>query len=304
MTAPDQAGPAGPDTPPTCYRHPNRETWVSCVRCGRHACPDCLRQAAVGQQCVDCVRGAGQGTRVPRTVFGGRPIGSATVTWTLVAINVLVFLVEIAQPNVLYAWAMLGMPARIVGGGIESGVAGGQYYRLLTSAFTSPGTSLGGLGFLDIAFNMWALIVVGPELERLLGRWRFLGVYLLSAIGGSVLYYYMAPYGLAAGASGAIFGLFGAWFVVARRLRLDTRGIVLLIVINLVFSFVYRSEIAWQDHVGGLVVGAIITIAYAYAPRQNRTAYQVAATVAVAAALVVAALIKTSDLAPLVPPGF
>jgi len=306
MTAPDQADPATPETPPTCYRHPNRETWVSCVRCGRHACPDCLRQAAVGQQCVDCVRGAGASARAPRTVFGGRPTRSATVTWTLVAINVLVFLIEIARPNVLYAWSMLGVPVNIGGGGgVQSGVAGGQYYRLLTSAFTSPGTSLGGLGFLDIAFNMWALIVVGPELERVLGRSRFLGVYLLSAIGGSVFYYYMAaPTGLAAGASGAIFGLFGAWFVVARRLRLDTRGIVLLIVINLVFSFLYRSTIAWQDHVGGLVVGAVITLAYAYAPRQNRVAYQVGATIAVAVALGVAAAIKTSELSSLVPPGY
>jgi membrane associated rhomboid family serine protease len=304
MTAPDQAAQAGPDTPPTCYRHPNRETWVSCVRCGRHACPDCLRQAAVGQQCVDCVRGAGQGTRVPRTVFGGRPTGSATVTWTLVAINILVFLVEIARPNVLYAWSMLGTPADIVGGGIQSGVAGGQWYRLITSAFTSPGTSLGGLGFLDIAFNMWALIIVGPELERLLGRWRFLSVYLLSAIAGSVFYYFLQPYGLAAGASGAVFGLFGAWFVVSRRLRLDTRGIVLLIVINLVFSFLYRSTIAWQDHVGGLIVGAVITAAYAYAPRKNRIVFQVGATVAVAVVLAVAAAIKTSQLAPHLPPGF
>jgi len=303
MTAPDQASSAGQDTPPTCYRHPNRETWVSCVRCGRHACPDCLRQAAVGQQCVECVRGASRGTRRATTVFGGRPTRGATVTWTLVALNVLVFLVEVARPDVLYAWGMLGMPARTPGG-IEAGVTAGQWYRLLTSAFTSPGTSFSGLGFLDIAFNMWALIVVGPQLEQLLGRARFLGVYLLSAIGGSVLYYYMQPYGLAAGASGAIFGLFGAWFVVSRRLRVDTRGIVLLIAINLAFSLIYRNTIAWQDHVGGLVVGAIITAAYAYAPRQNRIAIQAGATVVVAAALALAIAVKSSELSSLLPPGF
>src|SRR5246127_5856722 len=103
MTAPGhdlpsgQDIPSGHDVPPTCYRHPDRETWVSCVRCGRYACPDCLRQAAVGQQCVECVRGANQGTRTPRTVFGGRPVATATVTWTLVGINVVLFLVELVM---------------------------------------------------------------------------------------------------------------------------------------------------------------------------------------------------------------
>src|SRR5579859_3901514 len=97
MTAPDQTSSAGQEVPPTCYRHPDRETWVSCVRCGRHACPDCLREAAVGQQCVECVRGAGQAARQPRTVFGGRVVRGATVTWTLIGLNVLLYLVERAH---------------------------------------------------------------------------------------------------------------------------------------------------------------------------------------------------------------
>jgi membrane associated rhomboid family serine protease len=295
MTAPDQASPAGQEVPPTCYKHPDRETWVSCVRCGRHACPDCLRQAAVGQQCVDCVRGAGQGTRQARTAFGGRPVATAAVTWTLVGINVLIFLVEVARPNLLYAWGMLGTPA-LTPGGIQSGVAGGQWYRLLTSAFIAPGTSLGGLGLLDILFNMWALVVVGPSLEQSLGRIRFLAVYLLSAVGGSVLFYYMQPHSLAAGASGAVFGLFGAWFVVARKLRLDVRGIVTIIAINLVFSLIYRSTIAWQDHVGGLITGVLITAAFAYAPRKNRTAIQVAAAVAILAVLVLLVIFRSHQL--------
>ena len=296
MTAPDQASPAGQEVPPTCYKHPDRETWVSCVRCGRHACPDCLRQAAVGQQCVDCVRGADQGTRQARTAFGGRPVATAAVTWTLVGINVLIFLVEVARPNLLYAWGMLGTPA-LTPGGIQSGVAGGQWYRLLTSAFIAPGTSLGGLGFLDILFNMWALIAVGPALEQLLGRARFLAVYLLSAIGGGVAFFLIGQYYvLALGASGAVFGLFGAYFVVARKLRLDVRGIVTIIVINLAFSLLYRSTIAWQDHVGGLIVGVITTAAFAYAPRKHRTAVQVAAAVGVLAILVVLVIFRSHDL--------
>jgi membrane associated rhomboid family serine protease len=296
MTAPDQASPTGQDTPPTCYRHPGRETWVSCVRCGRHACPDCLRDAAVGQQCIDCVRGAtSQGARAARTVFGGRPSRSATVTWTLVAINVLVFLAEVARPSLLYDLGMISSPVGTPVG-VQSGVAGGQWYRLMTSAFTAPGTSIGGLGLLDIAFNLWALFILGPELERLLGKIRYLAVYLLSAVGGSLLYYYLVPIGLAAGASGAIFGLFGAWFVVMRRLRLDSRGIVLLIAINLGFSFYYHSTIAWQDHIGGLITGALLTAAYVYAPRKNQVAFQAAATVLLVVVMVIAVVIRNGQL--------
>jgi membrane associated rhomboid family serine protease len=298
MTAPDQASPTGQDTPPTCYRHPGRETWVSCVRCGRHACPDCLREAAVGQQCVDCVRGGGapgqdgRPARAARTVFGGRPSGSATVTWTLMALNILLYLVELAHTSLASDWWMLGY-AQYPDGSMH-GVAAGEWYRLITSAFL-PGT--GSLGILDIAFNMWALYIVGPGLEQMLGRVRFLAVYLLSAVGGSVLFYYLAPQNLPAlGASGAIFGLFGAWFVASRRLRLDSRGIVLLIVLNLGLSVVYRSTIAWQDHVGGLIVGAVVMAAYAYAPRKNRVAIQVAATVAVVVLLAVAVMIRTGQL--------
>ncbi len=305
MTAPDQranpgqeepgqAGHTEQGSPPTCYRHPGRETWVSCVRCGRHACPDCLRQAAVGQQCVECVRGSGAtAARPARTVFGGRPSGAAVVTWTLIAINVVLYLVELAHTSLADDWAMLGYASYFFGGPPQ-GVAAGQWYRLITSAFL-PGT--GSLGIMDIAFNMWALYVVGPSLEQMLGRLRFIAVYLISAVGGSVLFYYLAAQNQPAlGASGAIFGLFGAWFVASRRLRLDSRGIVLLIVINLALSFIYRSTIAWQDHVGGLITGVLLTAAYAYAPRKGRFAVQAAATVAVVVVLAVAVVIRNGQL--------
>jgi membrane associated rhomboid family serine protease len=298
MTAPDADTPAGQEVPPTCFRHPNRETWVSCVRCGRHACPDCLRQAAVGQQCVECVRdaGAGQHTRQARTAFGGRVVANATVTWTLIGINVLLFLVELGYPNLANDWGLLGY-AQFSAGGQLQGIAAGQWYRLITSAFLPPATGLGGLGFLDILFNMWALYAVGPALEQLLGRSRFLTVYLLSAIGGGVAFFLIGQSNvLALGASGAVFGLFGAWFVVARKLRLNLGGIVTIIVINLVFSFIYRSTIAWQDHVGGLVVGVVTTAAFAYAPRKHRTAIQVAAAVAVLAILLVLVIFRSHEL--------
>jgi membrane associated rhomboid family serine protease len=218
------------------------------------------------------------------------------VTWTLVAINVAVFLVTWARPGVVRPLELFGY-APYSPGGPPHGVAAGEWYRLITSAFLAPATGLSGLGFIDILFNMWALIFVGPALEGLLGRARFLAVYLLSAVGGGVMYYFIAPpYAAAVGASGAVFGLFGAWFVVSRRLRLDTRGIVGLIVINLVLSFVFHNTIAWQDHIGGLLTGALLTAAYAYAPGKNRAVYHVLATAAVVALIVVAVLIRNGQL--------
>jgi membrane associated rhomboid family serine protease len=297
VTADDAESPGPGTTPstgvPTCFRHPGRETYVSCVRCGRPACPDCLRSAAVGQQCVDCVRAGNRGTRPVGAVFGGRAVSGAVVTWALVAINVLLYLIELARPSLGYDLGMIGL-GRFTNGGPLQGVAEGQWYRLITSAFLPPPG--GGLGPLDIIFNMWALILVGPALERLLGHGRYLTVYLVSALGGSVALYVLVPYELALGASGAIFGLFGAWFVVARRLRLDSRWIVTLVVLNLVIGFVVPN-IAWQAHVGGLLAGGLLTAAYAYAPRQNRALIQVGATVAVVGVLILAVVVRDHQIA-------
>jgi membrane associated rhomboid family serine protease len=255
-----------------------------------------MRSASVGQQCVDCVGAGARSSRQATTTFGGRPAANAVVTWTLVAINVAIFLVTWVRPSIVNNLEMLGY-ARYTYSGPLHGVAAGEWYRLITSAFLAPATGLGSLGLLDILFNMWALVYVGPSLEGLLGRVRFLAVYLLSAVGGSVLYYFIAPQNApAVGASGAIFGLFGAWFVVSKRLRVDTRGIVMLIAINLALSFFFHTYIAWQDHIGGLLTGALITAAYAYAPRKNRAAVQVLATVVIAALIVVAIVIRNHEL--------
>jgi membrane associated rhomboid family serine protease len=255
-----------------------------------------MRSASVGQQCVDCIGQGARSTRQASTAFGGRPAAGAVVTWTLVAINVVIFLATWVRPNIVTDLEMVGYATYGFGGPLH-GVAAGEWYRLITSAFLAPATGQGSLGFLDIAFNMWALVFVGPALEGLLGRLRFLGVYLLSAVGGGVMYYFLAPENApAVGASGAIFGLFGAWFVVSRRLRLDTRGIAMLIAINLALSFFFHNIIAWQDHIGGLLTGVLLTAAYAYAPRKNRAALQVLATVAVAVLLVIAIAVRNGQL--------
>jgi membrane associated rhomboid family serine protease len=286
---PDQDQDQNQAAPPVCYRHPGRPTYVSCVRCGRPACPDCLRPAAVGHQCLDCIRSGHSGSRVARGRFGGRVTTDARVTWTLVALNLACYIAELAYPNIISDGIMVGRFGPVYG------VADGQWYRLITSAFLHE--QLGsGLGILHIAFNMWALIIVGPPLERVLGRLRFLAVYLVSALGGSVLLYLIAPADTRAlGASGAIFGLFGAYFVMARRLRVDARQIVFLIVLNLVIGFIVPN-IAWQAHVGGLIAGAALTAAYAYAPRQSRTLIQVAATVGIVALIIAGVVVRDYQL--------
>jgi len=281
---------------PTCFRHPERETYLSCVRCGRPACPECLRSAPVGQQCVECVKEGNRGVRKPAAMFGGRAVSGALVTYTLVGLNVLFYLVEWVYPRIVNYLDMVGAARDPALHGQVVGVAAGEEYRLITSAFLhEPGFA--GFGPAHIIFNMWALLLVGPGLERLLGRLRFLAVYLLSALGGSVLFYVLVPpYQQALGASGAVFGLFGAWFVVSRRMQVDTRAIVILIVINLVIGFVVPN-IAWQDHIGGLLTGGLLTAAYAYAPRQHRVLVQAGATAAIVVLLAAAVIARNSQLA-------
>jgi membrane associated rhomboid family serine protease len=250
----------------------------------------------VGQQCVECVRAGNQGTRSVRGMFGGRPAArGAVVTWTLIALNIVLYLVEWARPSLADSLEMIGLGPTTNRGPVV-GVATGQWYRLITSAFLPP-PGAANLGPLDIIFNMWALFLVGPALERTLGPARYLTVYLVSAVGGSVVYYYLAPANQPAlGASGAIFGLLGAWFVVSKRLGLDSRWLVTVVVLNLGFDLALRSQIAWQAHVGGLLAGGLLTAAFAYAPRKYRMPLQAAATVVLLGVLAVAVLIRNHEL--------
>jgi membrane associated rhomboid family serine protease len=225
--------------------------------------------------------------------FGGRVSATPVVTYTLIALNVLAYVVELAYGKAVEYGQMVGFEPD---GRLREyiGVALGDWYRLLSSAFLHSLPN-GVLGIFHILFNMWALYVVGPALERMLGKSRFLAIYLVSALAGSVLLYVLAPFQPAIGASGAIFGLFGAWFMLARRLRLDARMIVGLIVINLVISFAVPN-IAWQDHIGGLIAGTALTAAYVYAPRANRTLIQAGATVGIVVLLVAAVALKDQSL--------
>lgn len=270
---------ARPDEAPTCYRHPDKETYVRCQRCERPICPDCMRDASVGFQCPECVRDGNRGARRPRR-FTPRST-TAYVTWTLVAVNVIVFIGQYVDPMLIVRGAM-----------IPGAVVEGEWWRPVTAAFLhAPGRIP-----LHILFNMWALIVLGPQLEAYLGRLRFTAVYFLSALAGSALVMWVSAVDTPTiGASGAIFGLFGATFVAARHLRLDTTWLVVIIGLNLVMTFT-MSGISWGDHVGGLVAGAALALAYVRAPVRRRRFVEIGGTAALAVLIVAAVLVRVAML--------
>ncbi|HET7303667.1 MAG TPA: rhomboid family intramembrane serine protease [Segeticoccus sp.] len=240
---------------PVCPRHPDRVSYVRCQRCGRPTCPECQRPAAVGIQCVDCIREANRATRPTRTTLGGRASRDTRplVTYTLIGICVLVWLGQLATPTVtreLWFSPLQG---------------DSEPWRFITAAFVhAPGVG----NIWHIGFNMYALWILGQYLEPLLGRVRFLALYLISAIGGSVGYLLFASTNFGAadqrpgwitptvGASGAVFGLFLALFVINRHLGRSSSGIIAILVINAVLGFLVPG-IAWQAHVGGAVTGLL-----------------------------------------------
>ncbi len=257
----------GPGLPVArCYRHPLRETGVRCVRCDRPICPECMRPASVGFQCPDDVRLGRATQREPRTVVGARAVhrhAYPLVTWTIVALNVAVYLAtgltsvrginDPSASSLFRQWVMLP----------QAVASNDQFYRLITGAFLHE-------NLLHIAMNMLALLLVGPYLERLLGVWRFAAVYLLSALGGSVAVYLLgAHYTAVAGASGAIFGLFAAALLLVRELGFDLRALIGTIVLNMVLTFSIPG-ISRYGHLGGFLVGGLAALAIAGLPQRRR----------------------------------
>ncbi|WP_211877159.1 rhomboid family intramembrane serine protease [Pseudarthrobacter albicanus] len=269
---------------PVCPRHPDRPAYVRCQRCGRPACPDCQRAAAVGFQCVDCVNETKRTTPAVKTVYGGAvATGRPLVTFLIIGLCALVYVLQWLVPNDGIYQELAYAPA----------FTDTEPWRMLTSAF------LHSQGFiLHIVLNMYTLWIFGQALEPLLGRIRFLAVYLLSAIGGSVgfllltpVYPVGGPVGVV-GASGAIFGLFGAMLVVQRHRGGDTRQLWVLIAINGVVGFMV-PQIAWQAHLGGAVTGALCAAIIAYSPRGRRQGLlQVGGLVLVLALLIAASAFR------------
>ncbi|MBD0736241.1 rhomboid family intramembrane serine protease [Streptomyces sp. CBMA29] len=261
-----------------CYRHPDRETGIRCTRCDRPICPECMVNASVGFQCPECVSEASRHTAAPRTVAGGTVAADPfLITKILIGLNVAVFLlVQAVGDRLVYdlgLYAVCGNDPFGQHGCV--GVAQGpdQWYRLITSAFLHQAV-------LHIGFNMLSLWWIGAPLERMLGRARYLALYLVSALGGSALVLLLAPSSLTLGASGAVYGLFGATAVFMRRMRYDMRPVLILLALNIVFTFTW-ADISWQGHIGGLVAGTAIAIGMAYAPRERRDLVQWGTTAAV-----------------------
>ncbi|WP_051653205.1 rhomboid family intramembrane serine protease [Kitasatospora cheerisanensis] len=266
---------------PRCHRHPERETGVSCARCGRPVCPECMVPASVGFQCPECVHGAADRQPRPRTTFGGvLALGDgALVTKVLIGLNLLVFLLT---EYVSKEWQVkLGLVSWAPLPGLRYGMAAGpeEWYRLVTAMFVHG-------GLLHIATNMFSLWVLGPQLERVLGRVRFLALYLAAGIAGNALSFLLTagPDQLfTVGASGAIFGLLGATGVLFRVNRVPLQPVIVLLVVNLVITF-SLSGIDWRAHLGGLAAGVVIGAGMMYAPRAHRNLVQGLTTVAVLAA--------------------
>jgi membrane associated rhomboid family serine protease len=268
-----------PTTPVTtdnrCYRHPNRETFVKCQRCGRPICGECQTLAPVGVHCPECVREArgsvAAGVRPVGRRFAtavrpgsGRPI----VTFTIIGINVIVFILELLTGN------------SILGNGTGT-VANALAYspgEILVAPWTVVTNAFVHASILHIGLNMYSLFVLGVPLERYFGRGRFTAIYLIGILGSTAGVEYLSKYGVI-GASGAIFALLGVLILFSRRLGFNPTFLIIIGVVNLGYGFV-ATGISWQDHLGGLVAGILLGLLLLSTRTQRRAGIQVAGLVA------------------------
>jgi membrane associated rhomboid family serine protease len=271
------------EAPRYCYRHPDRETGLSCSECGRPICYECMTPAPVGLRCPEHsgkaqgVRRVAQVAEKTATGIGSRRMNAVTIA--LIAINVAVALVELGingsfTNNNVFVKGVLWGPF----------VADGEWWRLVTAMFLHA-------NILHLAVNMYSLYYVGSILEHVIGRWRFLLLYFASGVAGSAGALVWSPSQPSVGASGAIFGVLGALFVLERRGTIASGGqIAMLIVINLVITFTLSSFISVGGHVGGLIGG--IALMWLLLQFRRSTAYSFAASAAVVVASVVVAYAK------------
>ncbi|GAB3615592.1 rhomboid family intramembrane serine protease [Okibacterium endophyticum] len=271
-----------------CYRHPDRQSFVLCQRCGRTICGECQTPAAVGVVCPECMReqragmtpaqrraSRGGGASVQRLVRSGRPV----VTYTLIGITAVVYLLQ---------WLVPSLTSGLLYAGVYSYPEAFEPWRMLTSVFLHST----GLIF-HVLLNMYTLWLFGQALEPLLGRARFLTLYLVSGFAGSLgVMLLSSPQTAVVGASGAIFGLMGAFLVIQRRLGGNTTGLLVLVGINLVIGFVPGFNIAWQAHLGGMIGGALVGLIFYETRKRDQRGLQIGLLVALCVVFVLLSLLR------------
>jgi membrane associated rhomboid family serine protease len=247
-----------------CYRHPDRETYVSCSECGRPICPDCMTYGPVGIRCPDHATAGGK-TAAPRRAArsASRSLSQygPFVTFTLIGINVGVFLLELVmgaglngQSGWIYEHGVL-VSSAVDSHGQVVGVAEGEWWRLITATFLHYGP-------LHLGLNMLVLWFIGPPLEEYFGHWRYLLVYLVSGLAGSAGALIWSPSALTVGASGAIWGIMGAALVLeGRRIYVFGGQAMGLVVFNLIITLVIPG-ISIGGHIGGLIGGGLCALAF------------------------------------------
>ena len=257
--------PAGPDfSAPgfvACYRHPERSTGISCQRCHRPICGECMQPASVGFQCPRCVGRGKATTRQPRTRFGASlSPGGGSATKVVMGVLTAVFVLDLVTGRL--ATGLLAMS--------NPGVAGGQFWRLATAAFTS-GSLIG------LLMNLLVLWLAGRAIEAELGGWRFAALYVIAGLGGCTVFFVLGPpSGGAIAASSAVVGLLAANAVGKLKNREDVTPDIGLFVLLLLYAvLVGFSSFGWLTLIGGIAVGGLVGWVLAYAPRRNRSTVQV-----------------------------
>lgn len=265
-----------------CYRHPDRVSYVLCQRCGRTICGECQTPAAVGFVCPECMaqqRATAPKTKpawIPRLTGAGAPV----VTYAIIAVCVVVF--------ILQSLPFIGgqVTQAIQYAGVYSDPRAFEPWRMLTSVFAHA-------SIIHILLNMYTLWIFGSILEPMLGRLRFLGLFLISGFAGSVGVLLLGnPLQPVVGASGAIFGMFGAFFIIQRRLGGNATQILVLVALNIGIGFLPGLNIAWQAHVGGLIGGALVGLIYVETRKPSRRALQLPLVIVLSVLLIALSLVR------------
>jgi membrane associated rhomboid family serine protease len=273
---------AGPDFSPPgfapCYRHPERMTGISCQRCHRPICGECMNPASVGFQCPSCVSSGRASARAPRTAFGAiLKSGGGTATKVLMGALAVEWVLNLVSGGLLNQLLVMSNQA----------IYAGQFWRLLTASLTS-GSILG------VLMNLLVLWLAGRAIESELGAWRFVVLYLAAGLGGATLLFVFGPYESGGyGAAAAVIGLLAANAIFKQKMHEDVRADIGLFVLLILYSILvgFRS-FGWLMLIGGIIVGALVGIVLAYAPRRNRGLIQVVGLLAVITICLVAVVLK------------